>query len=69
MTRVGRPVDKVYSEFLQEGSKYAQIRSLQEIFDEFIHQRDNYANRGLKLGMILSMQLLYGNLLLIRIGV
>ncbi len=26
MTRVGRPVDKVYSEFLQEGSKYAQIR-------------------------------------------
>ena len=50
MTRVGRPVDKVYSEFLQEGSKYAQIRSLQEIFDEFIHQRDNYANRGLKLG-------------------
>ena len=50
MARVGRPVDKVYSEFLQEGSKYAQIRSLQEIFDEFIHQRDNYANRGLKLG-------------------
>lgn len=25
-----------YSKFLQEGSKYAQIRSLQEIFDEFI---------------------------------
>lgn len=23
---------------------------LQEIFNEFIHQRDNYANRGLKLG-------------------
>lgn len=34
---------------LQEGSKYAQIRSLQEIFDEFIHQRDNYADHGLKL--------------------
>lgn len=50
MTGVGRPVDKVYSEFLQEGSKYAQIRNLQEIFNEFIHQRDNYANRGLKLG-------------------
>lgn len=50
MARVGRPVDKVYSEFLQEGSKYAQIRSLQGIFNEFIHQRDNYANRGLKLG-------------------
>lgn len=45
-----KPVDKVYSEFLQEGSKYAQIRNLQEIFNEFIHQRDNYANRGLKLG-------------------
>lgn len=38
MARVGRPVDKVYSEFLQG------------IFNEFIHQRDNYANRGLKLG-------------------
>ena len=50
MARVGRPVDKVYSEFLQEGSKYAQIRNLQEIFNEFMHQRDNYANRGLKLG-------------------
>lgn len=50
MARVGRPVDKVYSEFLQEGSKYAQIRNLQEVFNEFIHQRDNYANRGLKLG-------------------
>lgn len=50
MTRVGRPVDKVYSEFLQEGSRYAQTRSLQEIFDGFIHQRDNYADRGLKLG-------------------
>ena len=37
-------------EFKMQGSKYAQIRSLQEIFDEFIHQRDNYANRGLKLG-------------------
>lgn len=50
MTGVGRPVDKVYSEFLQEGSKYAQIRNLQEIFNEFIHQRDNCADRGLKLG-------------------
>lgn len=38
MARVGRPVDKVCSEFLQE------------VFNEFIHQRDNYANRGLKSG-------------------
>ena len=37
MARVGRPVDKVYSEFLQEGSKYAQIRNLQEVFNEFIY--------------------------------
>ena len=35
MARVGRPVDKVYSEFLQEGNKYAQIRNLQEVFNEF----------------------------------
>ena len=50
MARVGRPVDKVCSEFLQEGSKYAQIRNLQEVFNEFIHQRDDYADCGLKLG-------------------
>lgn len=50
MARVGRPVDKVHSEFLQEGGKHAQIRNLQVIFNEFIHQRDDYANRGLKLG-------------------
>lgn len=40
MTRVGRPVNKAYSEFLQEGSKYAQSsvrwESLQDPNDKAI---------------------------------
>ena len=43
MSRIGKPVDKVYSEFLTEVKKFSQNENLKELFDSLInYERDKY---------------------------
>lgn len=37
MSRIGKPVDKVYSEFLTEVKKFSQNENLKELFDSLIN--------------------------------
>lgn len=46
LANVGRPVNKVYTEFLASARKYTQIESLKEIFEDFIYEYDMHKRRG-----------------------
>lgn len=53
MSRIGKPVDKVYSEFLTEVKKFSQNENLKELFDSLInYERDKY--RGYSKGFYIS---------------
>ena len=53
MSRIGKPVDKVYSEFLTEVKKFNQNENLKELFDSLInYERDKY--RGYSKGFYIS---------------
>lgn len=53
MSRIGKPVDKVYSEFLTEVKKFSQNENLKELFDSLInYERDKY--RGYSEGFYIS---------------
>lgn len=46
LANVGRPVNKVYTEFLASARKHAQIENLKEIFEDFIYECDGQRKRG-----------------------
>ena len=48
--RIGKPVDKIYSEFLVEARKYKQVEDLKELFQSFINQTEQAACRGYERG-------------------
>lgn len=46
LANVGRPVNKVYTEFLASARKYTQTESLKKIFEDFIYEYDVHEKRG-----------------------
>ena len=46
--RVGKPVNKIYPEFLLEAKKYKQVENLKDLFQSFINQTEQAACRGYK---------------------
>lgn len=51
LANIGRPVNKVYTEFLTSARKHTQVESLKELFEDFInggdeHRRMNWRGRG-----------------------
>lgn len=53
MSRIGKPVDKVYSEFLTEVKKFSQNENLKDLFDSLInYERNKY--RGYSKGFYIS---------------
>lgn len=46
LANVGRPINKVYTEFLASTRKYTQNESLKKIFEDFIYEYDVHERRG-----------------------
>ena len=45
---MGRPVNKVYTEFLASARKHKQVENLERVFNSFIDRCDKYRRWGVK---------------------